>query len=140
MKHDFMTIGAIIDGLFEGDQLFKDIHPNTELSVDLKLLTREPGRLDVGEYLDGVITRDGEDHYTFIQNATEQKEVLVIRRNPHVYLGKRINVVRKDDGSLYPTFNRPRYSEQLTFKDFCLEAAEELLAVAGLVEKKTITD
>lgn len=135
-----MPIGAIIDELLESGQLFNGIFPNTELCVDLKLFTREPGRLDVGEYLDGVITRDGEDHYTFIQNATEQKEVLVTRRNPHVYLGKRINVVRKDDGSLYPTFNRPCYSEEFTFKDFCLEAAEELLAVAGLVEKKAVSE
>ena len=56
-------------------------------------------------------------------------------RNPHVYLGKRINVNLKDDGTLYPTFNRPQYTESFTFQDFCREAAEELLAVAGLVEE-----
>ena len=31
----------------------KGFYPNTELGIDLKLMTKEPGRMDVGEYLDG---------------------------------------------------------------------------------------
>lgn len=117
------------------DRLFKNLHPDTHLDVDLKLLTREPGHIPVGAMLDGAITRDEVNHFCFIQNAPEKKKVLVTMRNPHVYLGKRINVNRKDDGTLYPTFNRPQYTESFTFQDFCREAAEELLAVAGLVEE-----
>ncbi len=117
------------------DRLFKDFFPDTHLDVDLKLMTREPGRMHVGAYLDGAITHDDEDHFTFIQNDPEKKKVVVTQRNPHVYLGKRINVNRKDDGTLYPTFNRPRYTKDFAFQDFCREAAEELLAVAGLVEE-----
>ena len=48
------------------------LYPNTELDVDLKLVTQEQGRMELGEYLDGMITRDGEDHFTFVENATEQ--------------------------------------------------------------------
>ena len=110
-----------------------DFFPTTELDVDLKLMTREPGRMPVSAYLDGMITHDGEDHFTFVQNASEKKEPTP--RNPHVYIGKRINVNRKDNGTLYPTFNRPGYTDDFTFQDFCREAAEELLAVAGLVGK-----
>lgn len=117
------------------DRLFKNLHPDTHLDVDLKLLTREPGHIPVGAMLDGAITRDEVKHFCFIQNDPEKKKVLVTVRNPHVYLGKRINVNRKDDGTLYPTFNRPQYTESFTFQDFCREAAEELLAVAGLVEE-----
>lgn len=116
--------------------LFKDFFPNTELGVDLKLLTRKAGRMKVGAYLDGTITHDSEDHFTFIQNAFEN-EVEAEHRNPHVYKGVRINVKRKIDGTLYPTFNRPRYTEDFTFQDFFREAAEELLAVAGLIGKKS---
>lgn len=36
------------------------LYPNTELDVDLKLVTQEQGRMELGEYLDGMITRDGE--------------------------------------------------------------------------------
>ena len=68
------------------------------------------------------------------QYDPEKKKLVVTQRNPHVYVGKRININRKEDGTLYPTFNRPRYSESFNFQDFCREAAEELLMVSGLIE------
>lgn len=122
----------------ETDCLFKHIYPNTELGVDLKLVTRTPGRIPIGTYLDGMITRDGEEHFCFVQNDPEKK--MATPRNPHVYMGKCINVNRKDDGTLYPTFNRPPYTESFTLQDFCRAAAEELCAVAGFVEKNPITE
>ena len=117
-----------------GEILQKKLYPTTELDVDLKLMTRKPGRMPVGAMLDGAITHDKEDHFTFIQNDPEKKKLVVTQRNPHVYVGKRININRKEDGTLYPTFNRPRYSESFNFQDFCREAAEELLMVSGLIE------
>ena len=117
----------------DNDQLFVDIHPNTELCIDLKLMTRQPGRMPVGEYIDGVLTRDGEDHFLFVQNADKKR--VVARRNPRIYRGRNINVVRHADGSLVLTFNRPTLNENFTFQDFCREAAGELLAVAGLIEE-----
>ena len=110
------------------------LFPNTELGIDLKLLTRQPGRMPIGVMLDGVITHEAEDHFTFVENAFEKKKVN--QRNPHVYMGKRINIIRKDDGTLYPTFKRPSYTENFTFQDFCREAAEELLFVVDLVENE----
>ena len=80
-----------------------------------------------------MLTRDDDYHYTAVENAIERK--VARPRNPHVYLGKRINVNRKDDHTLYPTFNRPHYTKEFSFQDFCREAAEELLIVAGLVEE-----
>ena len=76
----------------------KGFYPNTELGIDLKLITRKPGRLGIGEYLDGAITHDGEDHFTFVQNDSEKKKEKVVQRNPHVYEGTYINVNRKNDG------------------------------------------
>ena len=109
----------------------KGFYPNTELGIDLKLLTRKPGRLTDGEYLDGVITHDGEDHFTFVQNDQEKKQQKMVLRNPHVYEGKYINVNRKKDGTLYPTFNRPQFTESFTFQDFCQGAADELRIIGG---------
>ena len=136
------------------DQLFRSLFPNTELSVDLKLLTRRPGRLSVGERLRGVMERDGEEHFTFVENALE-KEIApsatgqpittapahitttaleskpqTVRRYPKVYEGQCINVSRMDDGTLRLTFKHPRFSRNYTFLDFCLEAANELETVA----------
>lgn len=112
------------------------MYPNTEPCVDLKLLTREPGRMAVGDHKGGIITCDEEGHYTFVENTTEKKKG-VVQRNPPVFEGKCINITRRDDGSLYPTFNRPHYSSDFTFQDLCREAAEELIAVIGLIEEET---
>lgn len=106
-------------------------YPNTELGIDLKLMTKEPGRMAVVEYLDGAITHDGEDHFTFVQNDSEKKKDKGVQRNPHVYEGTYINVNRKKDGTLYPTFNRPQFSEHFTFQDFCQGAADELRIISG---------
>ena len=110
----------------------KRFYPNTELGIDLKLMTKEPGRMAVGEYLDGAITHDGEDHFTFVQNDQEKKLKKVVQRNPHVYEGKYINVNRKKDGTLYPTFNRrPQFKKFFTFEEFCRGAANELLCICS---------
>ena len=110
---------------------FNNFYPNTELGIDLKLMTKEPGRMAVGEYLDGAITHDGEDHFTFVQNDQEKKMQKVVQRNPHVYEGTYINVNRGKDGTLYPTFNRPQFSDSFTFQDFCQGAADELRIISG---------
>lgn len=130
------------------DVLKEYLFPNTEVAVDLKLLTRRPGRMKDGEMLPGAILRDSEEHYTFMQDASEKESTCTckrnapaVTRNPHVYEGLYINVNQRTDGSLYPTFCRPPYSDTFTFCDFCRLAAEELLMVArtfdqlGLVEE-----
>ena len=71
------------------------LYPNTELDVDLKLVTQKQGRMELGEYLDGMITRDGDDHFTFVENDTERGKAT--RRNPSIYMGQWINVKRRAD-------------------------------------------
>ena len=115
-------------------RLRRDIFPHTELCVDLKLLTHQPHRMDVGDILSGFLTHDGEEHYSFLEDCSQTKAAS--QRNPHVYRGQFINVNQRDDGTRYPTFNRPQYTKEFTFHDFCREAAAELLMVAGLVGKK----
>ena len=119
----------------ESSRLFSEVFPHTEPCVDLKLFTCSPGRMLLGEYLDGIITRVDEDEFCFVQNEPLKKKVKSVRRNPHIYRGRCINVVRDDDGMMRPTFNHPHYTERFTFQDFCREAAEELQMLAGLVEE-----
>ena len=47
------------------------LFPDTHLCVDLKLITHNQGRIPVGAYLHGTITRDEEDHFRFVENAEE---------------------------------------------------------------------
>lgn len=120
----------------KSDRLFVDIYPDTLLAIDLKLLTRRPGRIPVGTFLDGALTRDSENHFLFVQNAA--KERVAARRNPRIYEGAFINVIRRADGSLILTFNRPAFTESFTFQSFCREAAAELLLVAGLIREEDV--
>ena len=127
--------------LASGYRQRQQVYPNTEPGVDLKLLTRKPGRLGIGRYLDGAITRDAEDHFLFIENDSDRMRRALAMRNPHVYVGSYININRKPDGTLYPTFCRPQFNERLTFAEFCRKAADELTQVAsgfayGLGEEK----
>lgn len=147
-SHEPRLVGEIINDILQsnsplarGYRQHQQAYPNTELCVDLKLLTREPGRIRIGNYLDGAITRDADDHFLFIENASAKKRNDVQQRNPHIYHGVYININRKPNGTLYPTFNRPQFNEQFTFLEFCRKAAEELMQVAsgfatGLGEEK----
>lgn len=105
------------------------LYPNTELDVDLKLVTQEQGRMELGEYLDGMITRDGEDHFTFVENATEQRKAE--RRNPSIYEGQWINVKRRADGTVYPTFKRTKGIGAGKLGDYAVSTTCELLMVVG---------
>lgn len=105
------------------------LYPNTELDVDLKLVTQEQGPMELGEYLDGMITRDGEDHFTFVENATEQRKAT--RRNPSIYMGQWINVKRRADGTVYPTFKRTKGIGAGKLGDYAVNTTCELLMVVG---------
>lgn len=118
-----------------GDKSRTAAHPpptHAEPCIDLKLLTRHRGRLPIGGYLGGVITHDGEGHYSFVESAREGRWIPQ-QRNPHIYEGRFVNVNRRPDGRLYPSLTRPPYTEVFTFRHFCLAAAEELRMVAGMI-------
>lgn len=121
------------------DQLFVNLFPNTELSVDLKLLTRKPGRLSKDVFIDGSLVYNGNQHFTFREFAPKAKKGAV-QRNPIVIRGTFLNLHTRQDGSLYPCLNRPRFSKDFTFQDFCRGAAGELLYFACLVEKNTVSE
>lgn len=105
------------------------LYPNTELGADLKLVTQKQGRMELGEYLDGMITRDGEDHFIFVENATEQRKAE--RRNPTIFSGQWINVKRRADGTVYPTFKRTKRIGAGELGDYAVSTTCELLMVAG---------
>ena len=114
------------------DRLFEDIHPHTELCVDLKLLTRESGRLNIGATLVGIITRDGEEHYTF----RETQPSTAGKRNQQVFYGKFITITRRDDGTLRPNFKPVKKEEDFSASSYATGVANELLwALTSLLGK-----
>ena len=66
-----------------------------------------------------------------MQNDSEKKKEKGGQRNPHVDEGTYMNVNHRTDGTLYPTFKRPQFTERFTFQDFCLQAAKELWVISG---------
>ena len=82
-QYDPRTAGAVLHDYLENSneplavgyraRLFKDIHPHTELGVNLKLMTRGHGRMPEGTCLVGTILHDGENHFTFMEEAPERK-------------------------------------------------------------------
>lgn len=120
----------------ETGQLFRDFYPNTELGIDLKLITRKPGRMRVNDSINCTLTHDDENHYTAVENAL--KRSVAEPRNAHIYVGDCVNVNVRTDGIVYPTFRYGQlYSGKISFKDFCLAAAQELLTIARLGEESS---
>ena len=117
----------------ELNQLFKGIYPDTHLCVDLKLLTRRPGHVAVGTCLSGVLKRDGERHFTLLENDSKKKRSSVLR-NPHLFRGTYVNVKKRSNGMLYLTFNGLNYKRGFSFRDYCQGVAEEVLLIANLFE------
>jgi len=115
------------------DRLFKDLFPDTHPCIDLKVLTRQPEHMEIGDMILGTLVRSSEDQFTLIENVTEKKLVKPVRRNPIVFEGGTVNVHRLADGTYRLEFARPRFFKDYTFRDFCLAAAQELLVVARLL-------
>ncbi len=108
-------------------------YANTELNVDLKLLTQKPGRMPVGAYLNGVIAHDKEDRYVFTETPLQAAG----KRNPRVFNGQFITITRWDDGSYHPNFKAMRVDEDFDIGSYaigvCLELCE---ALKGLIEEE----
>lgn len=114
------------------NRLFVDIYPNTEPCIDLKLLTQQPGRMDVGAILRGILTRDGEEHYTF----RETQPSTAGKRNQQVFYGKFITITRRDDGTLRPNFKPVKMEEGFSASSYATGVANELLwALTSLLGK-----
>ena len=134
------VIGEVLSEYFASDEplavAYRDrLHPNTELCVDLKLLTRKPGRLPVGKSLGGALAHNGELEYTFVEG---QRQMVVSRRYPLVYQGWYVNVHRHDDGALYPSFKRVPIKEDTDVEDFIKIVSLELRnGLKSLVGKST---
>ena len=109
-------------------KVLNPIFPHTELSIDLKLLTLKPGRMAVGEYHDGMLMHDGDDHFTFIEDATTGHKPAAVKRNLHIFVGKYVTLTVRDDDT--PRLN---FKEVHWTPDFCI--AEYAMAVEKEVKQ-----
>lgn len=108
-------------------------NPNTDFCVDVKTILRSDSIAAIGKHYTGELTRDSEDHYTFLETLPPK----VYKRNPHVYVGKYITITRKKDGSLQPNFKPIKEWNDFSALAYAKGVANELLwALSSLLEKE----
>lgn len=109
-------------------------YPNTEPCTVLKLLTREPGRMPVGAYINGTIEHDSEEHYTFTEGVFTSS---VVRRNVCVYEGKHITCTKRLNGMVRLNFKSLKQDVYSDIYRFAIEVAKEIReALNGLKEEE----
>lgn len=111
----------------------QSLHVNTELCVDVKMYTIKNGRMQPGEILTGSFFRTDEDHFTFVEKASEGKGP----RRPivHVFCGDYVNVVEQPDGRLLLSFRKVGSKEQgLDFIKYCLSVIREISQIVRMTK------
>ena len=104
----------------------------TDLCVDVKTFLRSDCTSEIGKGYQGVLTRDSDDHYTFVETIPSTSG----KRNPHVFVGKYITITRRDDGTLRPNFKPMKVGQDFSAERYAMCVGSELLwALDGLVEE-----
>ena len=97
--------------------------------MDVKTLLRTDRVTRIGKNYRGVLMRDGEDHYTFLESHPATQ-----KRNPHIYMGKYITVTQGADGTLRPNFRPMKADGNFSLERYALGVYNELcVALGGLI-------
>lgn len=135
-KNEPKAMSELLEEFFQSNEplavayrirLFRDLHPHTDLGIDLKLLTREPGRLPVGAYLNGVIAHDKEDSYVF----TEMPLQAARKRNPQVFNGRYITITQRRNGTYRVNMKPVEIGGGFDVDGYALGVCNELLLALG---------
>lgn len=107
------------------------INKNTDLCMDVKTILRSDRVAKIGKDYQGMLTRDSEDHYSFIETVQTRVE----KRNPQIYRGEFVTVTRMEDGTYHPNLRPMKVGEGFNVEHYASGVANELLwALDGLVE------
>lgn len=105
---------------------------NTDLCMDIKTILHSDSISKIGRDYQGVLTRDTDEHYTFIETIPPVAE----KRNPQVFKGKFITVTRNSNGTYRPNFKPMKIDADFSLDQYANGVANELLrALEGLIEK-----
>lgn len=110
----------------------KKFYHDTQLCVDLKSMLRKDRIMMPGKTYHGLLRRDGEDHFSFIETLPSTNG----KRNPHVFRGKYITITRRDDGTLRLNFRPLRQGPGFNLERYATGVSNEILwALQGYVEE-----
>lgn len=107
-------------------------HRNIELCVDLRTVLRTDFIAGFGKQYPGQLTRDKEDHFSFIETLPPA----ACRRNPRLFDGKYVTLTRWNDGTLHLFFKKMKADADFTVDGYALAVCNEIRqALKGLVER-----
>lgn len=99
---------------------------NTDLCVDIKTFLCRDRIAKIGKDYAGVLCRDTDDHYSFVETATPVANAII--RNPHVFEGKYINVTRRlKDGHIRFNFKEVDFGGRFNPMSFAIGVMKEII-------------
>jgi len=105
---------------------------NTDLCVDIKTKLIQDHIAKKGKYYDGLLRRDSEYHFTFIETAPSPKG----NRSPQVYKGDYITITRSKEGLLRINLKEVYITDDFSAEKFSEGVSGEIKSVIdNLVEK-----
>lgn len=108
------------------------MNKNTNLCVDLKTIMQEDVLLTEGQCYRGCLTRDGEDHYLFEEEAHTNGQRH--KRNPKLYDGKFVSLVHMQNGKYQVHMRTIDASSTVDKKDLAFSVYNELLAAFNIID------
>ena len=108
------------------------INSHTEICVDLKILDTGCAYMPIKDERKGSLVHDAPGHFKFTAESIMRKLARLKSPNERLLSGQCINVKGNSDGVIFPTFRYGQLNNgNLSFEEFCIVAAKELLNYAG---------
>ena len=101
---------------------------NTNLCVDLKKKKKKDPLLVEGQCYNGILTRDSDTHYRFEEAIRKGRRP----RNPKLFDGKHISMVRKSNGRYQ--IHMKAMGEKLDRENFAFEIYREVVSALKIID------
>ena len=101
---------------------------NTNLCVDLKTVMQKDPLLVEGQCYNGILTRDSDTHYRFEEAICKGRRP----RNPKLFDGKHISMVRKSNGRYQ--IHMKAMGEKLDRENFAFEIYREVVSALKIID------
>ena len=110
----------------------KVLNCNTDLCVDVKTFLRSDRRTRLGKNYVGVLRRDDEEHFNFVETSSPT----LGKRNPRVFEGEYVTLTLLPDGSFRPNFKQMKVGKGVNVDGYAIEVANEIReALNGLINE-----
>ena len=101
---------------------------NTNLCVDLKTVMQKDPLLVEGQCYNGILTRDSDTHYRFEETIRKGRRP----RNPKLFDGKHISMVRKSNGRYQ--IHMTAMGEKLDRENYAFEIYREVVSALKIID------